>query len=153
MVAILNENDMQKNDSTRKNAQTWMKVLHNWMQFIDIKQEKRRFHVQFGIKLYSWCFWSLQTGFPLTFLNFKNVSRRTCWFWFVWDGRWISHAITVQFELWLQVVLKFKCNFWEKVVQDADFFGHVPESPEGRGSCGLFYDLSSKVRSLEHSFP
>lgn len=43
-----------------------------------------------------------------------------------------------------KVVLKFKCNFWEKVVQDADFFGHVPESPEGRGSCGLFYDLSSK---------
>ena len=38
-------------------------------------------------------------------------------------------------------------------MQDADFFGHVPESSEGRGSCGLFYDLSSKVRSLEHSFP
>lgn len=43
-----------------------------------------------------------------------------------------------------KVVLKFKYNFWEKVVKDADFFGHVPESREGRGSCGLFYDLSGK---------
>lgn len=45
----------------------------------------------------------------------------------------------------LQVVLKFKYNFWQKIVQEADFFGHVPESGEGRGHCGLFYDLSRKV--------
>ena len=45
----------------------------------------------------------------------------------------------------LQVVLKFKHNFWEKVVKGADFFGHVPQSREGRGHCGLFYDLSGKV--------
>ena len=45
----------------------------------------------------------------------------------------------------LQVILKFKYNFWEKVVQEADFFGHVPQSHEGRGHCGLFYNLSRKV--------
>jgi len=43
-----------------------------------------------------------------------------------------------------KVVLKFKHNFWEKVVKGADFFGHVPQSREGRGHCGLFYDLSGK---------
>ena len=48
----------------------------------------------------------------------------------------------------LQVVLKFKYNFWEKVVQEADFFGHVPQSRDGRGHCGLFYDLSRKVTAL-----
>ena len=47
--------------------------------------------------------------------------------------------------LMLQVVLKFKYNFWEKVVQGADFFGHVPRTRLGRGHCGLFYDLCSKV--------
>ena len=47
--------------------------------------------------------------------------------------------------LMLQVVLKFKYNFWEKVVQGADFFGHVPQTSLGRGHCGLFYDLCSKV--------
>lgn len=46
----------------------------------------------------------------------------------------------------LQVVLKFKENFWQKVVQEADFFGHVPQSGEGRGHCGLFYDLGRKVK-------
>ena len=45
----------------------------------------------------------------------------------------------------LQVILKFKYNFWEKVVQEADFFGHVPQSHKGRGHCGLFYNLSKKV--------
>jgi len=45
----------------------------------------------------------------------------------------------------LQVVLKFKYNFWQKIVQGADFFGHVPQSSEGRGHCGLFYDLGKKV--------
>ena len=45
----------------------------------------------------------------------------------------------------LQVVLKFKYNFWEKVVQGADFFGHVPQTSLGRGHCGLFYDLCGKV--------
>lgn len=43
-----------------------------------------------------------------------------------------------------KVILKFKYNFWEKVVQEADFFGHVPQSHEGRGHCGLFYNLSKK---------
>lgn len=43
-----------------------------------------------------------------------------------------------------KVVLKFKYNFWEKVVQGADFFGHVPQTSLGRGHCGLFYDLCSK---------
>ena len=47
--------------------------------------------------------------------------------------------------LMLQVVLKFKYNFWQKIVQGADFFGHVPQSSEGRGHCGLFYDLGKKV--------
>ena len=47
--------------------------------------------------------------------------------------------------LMLQVVLKFKYNFWEKVVQGADFFGHVPQTHLGRGHCGLFYDLCGKV--------
>ena len=50
-----------------------------------------------------------------------------------------------QWMLVLQVVLKFKCNFWQKIVQGADFFGHVPHSSEGRGHCGLFYDLCKKV--------
>lgn len=53
----------------------------------------------------------------------------------------------------LQVVLKFKYNFWQKIVQGADFFGHVPQSSEGRGHCGLFYDLCKKVTILSrHSF-
>ncbi|CAH3162092.1 unnamed protein product [Pocillopora meandrina] len=43
-----------------------------------------------------------------------------------------------------KVILKFKYNFWEKVVQEADFFGHVPQSHKGRGHCGLFYNLSKK---------
>ncbi|XP_020616770.1 lysine-specific histone demethylase 1B-like [Orbicella faveolata] len=47
--------------------------------------------------------------------------------------------------LMLQVVLKFKYNFWQKIVQGADFFGHVPQSSEGRGHCGLFYDLCKKA--------
>lgn len=44
-----------------------------------------------------------------------------------------------------KVVLKFKYNFWQKIVQGADFFGHVPQSSEGRGHCGLFYDLCKKA--------
>lgn len=53
--------------------------------------------------------------------------------------------------LLLQVVLKFKYNFWQKIVQGADFFGHVPQSSEGRGHCGLFYDLCKKVTILSCS--
>lgn len=45
--------------------------------------------------------------------------------------------------------MKFKYNFWEKVVQGADFFGRVPESRDGRGLCGLFYDLCRKVSAFK----
>ena len=45
----------------------------------------------------------------------------------------------------LQVIMKFKRDFWKTKMERADYFGLIPDSPEKRGFSYLFYDVSSKV--------
>uniref|UniRef100_A0A8C5FIF3 CW-type domain-containing protein n=1 Tax=Gadus morhua TaxID=8049 RepID=A0A8C5FIF3_GADMO len=40
-----------------------------------------------------------------------------------------------------KIALQFPYRFWDKKVQGADYFGHVPPSPDQRGMFGVFYDL------------
>lgn len=43
-----------------------------------------------------------------------------------------------------KVILSFPRCFWHKYSQKTDSFGHIPNSKENRGFCGIFYDLSTK---------
>lgn len=43
-----------------------------------------------------------------------------------------------------KVALKFSRPFWSAEVTSADFFGHVPSSPEQRGLFSVFFDLSPR---------
>ena len=45
----------------------------------------------------------------------------------------------------LQVIMKFKKDFWKMKMERADYFGVIPDSPEKRGFSYLFYDVSNKV--------
>lgn len=45
-----------------------------------------------------------------------------------------------------QIALQFPYRFWDRRVQGADYFGHVPPSPENRGMFSVFYDMDPKVR-------
>lgn len=45
-----------------------------------------------------------------------------------------------------KVALKFSRPFWADRVTSADFFGHVPASPEQRGLFSVFFDLSPCVQ-------
>ncbi|XP_020365503.2 lysine-specific histone demethylase 1B isoform X2 [Rhincodon typus] len=40
-----------------------------------------------------------------------------------------------------KIALQFPYKFWEKKIQGADFFGHIPPSPNKRGLFGVFYDM------------
>ncbi|CAL8298829.1 unnamed protein product [Lota lota] len=40
-----------------------------------------------------------------------------------------------------KIALQFPYRFWDKKVQGADYFGHIPPSPDQRGMFGVFYDL------------
>ncbi|XP_072366351.1 lysine-specific histone demethylase 2 [Scyliorhinus torazame] len=40
-----------------------------------------------------------------------------------------------------KIALQFPYKFWEKKIQRADFFGHIPPSPNKRGLFGVFYDM------------
>ena len=44
-----------------------------------------------------------------------------------------------------QVILSFPECFWREYSEKTDTFGHIPNSKEQRGFCGIFYDLSPKV--------
>lgn len=54
--------------------------------------------------------------------------------------------------LGLQIALQFPYRFWDSKVQGADYFGHVPPSPEKRGMFSVFYDMRPKVRPLRHTY-
>ncbi|XP_077989973.1 lysine-specific histone demethylase 2-like [Glandiceps talaboti] len=43
-----------------------------------------------------------------------------------------------------KVALKFPRRFWDKRVQGADFFGHIPTDKEEKGLFGIFYDMTPK---------
>ncbi|XP_028824034.1 lysine-specific histone demethylase 1B isoform X3 [Denticeps clupeoides] len=43
-----------------------------------------------------------------------------------------------------KIALQFPYRFWDSKVQGADYFGHVPSSPEDRGMFGVFYDMDPK---------
>ncbi|XP_065281248.1 lysine-specific histone demethylase 1B-like isoform X2 [Dermacentor albipictus] len=45
-----------------------------------------------------------------------------------------------------KVALKFSRPFWSAQVTSADFFGHVPSSPEQRGLFSVFFDLSPRTQ-------
>ncbi|KAH8026549.1 hypothetical protein HPB51_021443 [Rhipicephalus microplus] len=45
-----------------------------------------------------------------------------------------------------KVALKFTRPFWSAEVRSADFFGHVPSSPEQRGLFSVFFDLSPRIQ-------
>lgn len=49
-----------------------------------------------------------------------------------------------------QIALQFPYRFWDSKAQGADYFGHVPPSPEKRGMFSVFYDMRPKVRALRH---
>uniref|UniRef100_A0A4W3HST3 Lysine demethylase 1B n=1 Tax=Callorhinchus milii TaxID=7868 RepID=A0A4W3HST3_CALMI len=40
-----------------------------------------------------------------------------------------------------KIALQFPYKFWENKIQGADFFGHIPPTPEKRGLFGVFYDM------------
>ncbi|XP_047239899.1 lysine-specific histone demethylase 1B-like isoform X2 [Girardinichthys multiradiatus] len=40
-----------------------------------------------------------------------------------------------------QIALQFPNRFWDSKIQGADYFGHIPPSPERRGMFSVFYDL------------
>ncbi|XP_072175827.1 lysine-specific histone demethylase 2-like [Diadema setosum] len=42
-----------------------------------------------------------------------------------------------------KVALQFPERFWDRMVQDNDYFGHIPLDPEERGFFSVFYDMSS----------
>ncbi|XP_023231104.1 lysine-specific histone demethylase 1B-like [Centruroides sculpturatus] len=48
-----------------------------------------------------------------------------------------------------KIVLQFPVRFWDKKIQDADFFGHIPTSAEKRGLFSVFYDLSPQNKTLD----
>ncbi|MED6242830.1 Lysine-specific histone demethylase 1B [Ataeniobius toweri] len=56
--------------------------------------------------------------------------------WGVYDG-----AETCQSYSSLKIALQFPNRFWDSKVQGADYFGHIPPSPERRGMFSVFYDL------------
>ncbi|KAF7702392.1 lysine-specific histone demethylase 1B isoform X1 [Silurus meridionalis] len=43
-----------------------------------------------------------------------------------------------------KIALQFPYRFWDSKVQRADYFGHVPPSPEKRGLFSVFYDMRPK---------
>ncbi|XP_070534432.1 lysine-specific histone demethylase 2-like [Ptychodera flava] len=43
-----------------------------------------------------------------------------------------------------KVALKFPRRFWDKRVQGADFFGHIPSDAKEKGLFGIFYDMTPK---------
>uniref|UniRef100_A0A672IU22 [histone-H3]-N(6),N(6)-dimethyl-L-lysine(4) FAD-dependent demethylase n=1 Tax=Salarias fasciatus TaxID=181472 RepID=A0A672IU22_SALFA len=40
-----------------------------------------------------------------------------------------------------KMALQFPYRFWDKKIQGADYFGHIPPGPEKRGMFSVFYDL------------
>ncbi|KAK5602237.1 Lysine-specific histone demethylase 1B [Crenichthys baileyi] len=40
-----------------------------------------------------------------------------------------------------KIALQFPNRFWDSKIQGADYFGHIPPSPERRGMFSVFYDL------------
>ncbi|CAB1320437.1 unnamed protein product [Coregonus sp. 'balchen'] len=40
-----------------------------------------------------------------------------------------------------KVALQFPFRFWDSKIQGADYFGHIPPSPDKRGMFGVFYDM------------
>uniref|UniRef100_A0A3Q2TCI5 Lysine demethylase 1B n=1 Tax=Fundulus heteroclitus TaxID=8078 RepID=A0A3Q2TCI5_FUNHE len=40
-----------------------------------------------------------------------------------------------------KIALQFPTRFWDSKIQGADYFGHIPPSPEKRGMFSVFYDL------------
>ncbi|XP_029446598.1 lysine-specific histone demethylase 1B [Rhinatrema bivittatum] len=45
-----------------------------------------------------------------------------------------------------KVVLQFPYRFWDSKIQGADFFGHIPPSPNKRGLFGMFYDMDPQFK-------
>uniref|UniRef100_A0AAR2LAQ8 [histone-H3]-N(6),N(6)-dimethyl-L-lysine(4) FAD-dependent demethylase n=1 Tax=Pygocentrus nattereri TaxID=42514 RepID=A0AAR2LAQ8_PYGNA len=43
-----------------------------------------------------------------------------------------------------KIALQFPYRFWDSKVRGADYFGHVPPSPEKRGLFSVFYDMTPK---------
>ncbi|XP_072304213.1 lysine-specific histone demethylase 2 [Eucyclogobius newberryi] len=41
-----------------------------------------------------------------------------------------------------KVALKFPFRFWDGKIQGADYFGHIPPSPDHRGMFSVFYDMN-----------
>ncbi|CAL9690747.1 unnamed protein product [Knipowitschia caucasica] len=41
-----------------------------------------------------------------------------------------------------KVALQFPFRFWDSKIQGADYFGHIPPSPDHRGMFGVFYDMN-----------
>uniref|UniRef100_A0A671YV74 [histone-H3]-N(6),N(6)-dimethyl-L-lysine(4) FAD-dependent demethylase n=1 Tax=Sparus aurata TaxID=8175 RepID=A0A671YV74_SPAAU len=40
-----------------------------------------------------------------------------------------------------KIALQFPYRFWDNKIQGADYFGHIPPSPDKRGMFGVFYDM------------
>lgn len=40
-----------------------------------------------------------------------------------------------------KIALQFPYRFWDSKIQGADYFGHLPPSPDKRGMFGVFYDM------------
>uniref|UniRef100_A0A3Q3NRV8 Amine oxidase n=1 Tax=Labrus bergylta TaxID=56723 RepID=A0A3Q3NRV8_9LABR len=40
-----------------------------------------------------------------------------------------------------KIALQFPYRFWDKKIQGADYFGHIPPGPEKRGMFSVFYDM------------
>uniref|UniRef100_A0A674P4P2 [histone-H3]-N(6),N(6)-dimethyl-L-lysine(4) FAD-dependent demethylase n=1 Tax=Takifugu rubripes TaxID=31033 RepID=A0A674P4P2_TAKRU len=40
-----------------------------------------------------------------------------------------------------KIAVQFPCRFWDKKIQGADYFGHIPPNPDKRGMFSVFYDM------------
>lgn len=47
--------------------------------------------------------------------------------------------------MFIKVAVRFPTRFWHEKINQADYFGYVPENVEEKGIFNVFYDLSSKV--------
>ena len=63
-----------------------------------------------------------------------------------------NHEIMTLFDLFYQVMMAFKKNFWSEKIDKADFFGRVPDAEKDRGLACLFYDVSLKVCFIHTCF-
>uniref|UniRef100_A0A8C4ZE07 Lysine demethylase 1B n=1 Tax=Gadus morhua TaxID=8049 RepID=A0A8C4ZE07_GADMO len=87
--------------------------------------------------------WTVLVTVPLTLLQ-KNLIQ----FYPPLPERKLKALNSLGAGIIEKIALQFPYRFWDKKVQGADYFGHVPPSPDQRGMFGVFYDLDPQQSVL-----